>query len=155
MRWREVLPPREFSQIMHIASVWAAFDIGWQGYSGKQAFPNCHKATRAVRNLPLVPSIIVESVRGVHHYWLLDEPMKVLDVARIDKGLQTMDMYFRYEREVKIDTMLRVPGTFNKRIPDLRVTWKIKYMNSALRYTSEDVDWRLGQFRRWGIHLTK
>ena len=84
--------------------------------------------------------VIIESGRGLHLYWLLDEPRKVLDVARAEKELKRISMYFKCKRAVKIDTMLRLPETFNKRIPDLKGTCKIKYMNSALRYTPEDID---------------
>ncbi|MGO9568512.1 MAG: hypothetical protein ACLP5H_13310 [Desulfomonilaceae bacterium] len=140
--------------IRYITALWAALDVGG-GYSGKDAFPNCQKAARAVRNFPLAPSIIVESGRGIHLYWLLDEPMKILDVARIEKELKRISMYFKGKREVKIDTMLRLPDTFNNRITDLRVTCKIKYVNSALRYTPEDIDGCLGLLKRWGIHLTE
>ena len=138
--------------ISYITALWAALDVGG-GYSGKDAFPNYQKAARAVRNFPLAPSIIVESGRGIHLYWLLDGPMKILDVARIEKELKRISMYLKGKREVKIDTMLRLPETFNNRMPDLRVTCKIKYMNSALRYTPEDIDRCLGLLRRWGIHL--
>ena len=140
--------------IRYITTLWAALDVGG-GYSGKEAYPNCQKAARAVRNFPLAPSIIVESGRGLHLYWLLDKPMKILDVARIEKELKRISMYFKGKREVKIDTMLRLPDTFNNRITDLRVTCKIKYMNSALRYTPEDIDRCLGLLRRWGINLTE
>ena len=138
--------------IRYITTLWAALDVGG-GYSGKEAYANGQKAARAVRNFPLAPSIIVESGRGLHLYWLLDEPRKVLDVARAEKELKRISKYFKCKREVKIDTMLRLPETFNNKIPDLKGTCKIKYMNSALRYAPEDIDRCLGLLRRWGIHL--
>jgi hypothetical protein len=140
--------------IRYITALWATLDVDG-GYAGKEAYPNCQKAARAVRNFPLAPSIIVESGRGIHLYWLLDEPMKIVDVARIEKELKRISMYFKGKKEIKIDTMLRLPDSFNNRITDLRMTCKIKYMNSTLRYTPEDVDRCLGLLRRWGIHLTE
>lgn len=146
---------RRRDNFRYITALWAALDVGGGGYSGKDAFSNCQQAARAVRNFPLVPSIIVASGRGLHLYWLLDEPRKILDVARAEKELNRISIYFKCKREIKIDTMLRLPDTFNKRIPDLRGTCKIKYMNASLRYTPEDIDRCLGRLRRWGIHLTE
>jgi len=141
--------------VHYITALWAAFDIGGGGYSGKGAFHDCQKAARAVRNFPLVPSVIVESGRGAHLYWLFDQPLKVSDAAAIEKALKRIGIYFKCKRESRIDTMLRLPGTFNNRVPELRRTCKIKYINSGFRYKPEDVDRCLGTLRRWGIHLAE
>src|SRR5208283_6205893 len=90
----ETMKHRRMS-IRYITALWAALDVGGGGYSGKDAFPDCQKAARTVRNFPLVPSIVVESGRGLHLYWLLDEPMKVLDVARAEKELKRISLYFK------------------------------------------------------------
>ncbi len=47
-----------------------------------------------------------------------------------------------------------LPGTLNN-TPSMRVTCKVKYMNSAFRYTPKDIDGCLGMLGRLGIHLTE
>jgi hypothetical protein len=149
---REKMKPHR-GNIRYITALWAALDVGEGGYSGKDAFQNCQQAARAVRNFPLAPSIVAESGRGVHLYWLLDQPMVVFDVARIQKELNRISVYFKCKREVKIDAMLRLPGTFNNK-PPLRTLCKTKYMNSESRYAPEDIDRCLGMLKRLGIHPT-
>jgi hypothetical protein len=145
---------RRRDNFRYITALWTALDVGGSGYSGKDAFDNCQQAARAVRLFPLAPSIVVESGRGVHLYWLLEQPMIVFDAARIEKALARISMYFKCKREVTIDAMLRLPGTFNNK-QSMKMTCKVKYMNSAFRYTPEDIDRCLVTLRRSGIHLTE
>jgi len=67
-------------------------------------------------------------------------------------GLAT---YFKCKREVKIDTILTLRGTFDNRVPDPGITCEINYINLVIRYTPHDTDLCLGVLRRWGIHLVK
>ncbi len=47
---------------------------------------------------------------------------------------------FQVQKRSKIDMMLRLRGTFSNRVPDLRMTCKVKYVNSAIRYAPQDTD---------------
>ncbi len=140
--------------VRHITALWATLDIAGGGHSGKDAFQNCQRAARAVRHFPLVPSMIVESGRGLHLYWLLDQPMQIVDAAKIEEGLKKIGLFFKCKKEAKIHTMLRLPGTFNNEILHLRTVCKIKYINSEFRYTPEDIARCLAKLKRLGIRVT-
>jgi hypothetical protein len=139
--------------IRYINALWAALDIGDGGYSRKDAFQNCQQAARAVRNFPLRPSIVVESGQGIHLYWLLNQPMIVFDVTKIQNALKRISVYFNCKRDMNIEAMLRLPGTFNNK-PPMKRACKIKYTNSELRYTPEEFDQCLATLKQLGIHLT-
>jgi hypothetical protein len=51
--------------------------------------------------------------------------------------------------------MLRLRGAFDNPVPDLRMTCKIRYVNSAIRYAHQDTDLCPGMLGRWGIHLAE
>lgn len=128
----------ERQYVQYITALWAGLDFTADGYSGKSHyFANKAHAAKAVRSFPLPPSIIVESGWGVHLYWLLTEMTPVTDIDKIERILAKINTYFRCTSPVKIDSVLRLPGTFNCRMPGELAKCHAKYLNADFRYELE------------------
>lgn len=122
--------------IRFMTALWAGLDVGGEGYSGKSSnFQDVSLAAKAVRSFPLPPSIVVESGRGVHLYWLLQEVTPVTDIAAVEGLLTRISHYFLCKRPITLDSFLRLPETTNCKIPSQPLPCTIKYINNNFRYT--------------------
>ncbi|MBI4962906.1 MAG: hypothetical protein HY913_06505 [Desulfomonile tiedjei] len=129
----------ERAQISYITAVWAGLDFNSSGYSGANTyFSNKSQAAKAIRSFPLPPSIIVESGWGVHLYWLLKEVMPLTSIETAERLLARVNNYFLCQTTVKIDSVMRLPGTFNGRVPGQLANCFVKYVNHDFRYTLDD-----------------
>jgi len=127
--------------VQYVTAVWAGLDFTADGYSGKSLyFANKAHAAKAIRSFPLPPSIIVESGWGVHLYWLLKEMTRVTDIIKIERILTKLNSYFRCTSPVRIDSTLRLPETFNCRMPGELTRCYAKYVNSDFRYDLEEFE---------------
>lgn len=125
----------EKTNIRYLVALWAGLDLAADGYSGKSNyFTDMSYAAKAVRSFPIPPSIVVESGWGVHMYWLLQELTEVTNIARVEKILTRINGYFQCKREIGIDSVMRLPDTFNCKIPSNVVNCTIKYLNAEFRY---------------------
>lgn len=131
----------ERSRIRYITALWAGVDLGPNGYSGNETyFDGPSNAAKAVRSFPLPPSIIVESGNGMHLYWLFDDVMEITDPRWVEYQLRRINRYFQCRSEVKIDSVMRLPGTFNSRTTGRPRPCDVKYLNTDFRYTPEDFE---------------
>jgi hypothetical protein len=125
----------EKANIRYLVALWAGLDLAADGFAGKtDYFTDMSYAAKAVRSFPIPPSIVVESGWGVHLYWLLHGVTEIPNVARIESLLRVINGYFQCKREIGVDSMMRLPETFNCKIPSNVVTCTIKYLNSEFRY---------------------
>ena len=137
---RETMKPDK-AHVRFVSALWAGLDLGPDGYSGREHFfSGPSRAAKAVRSFPLPPSIIVESGWGMHLYWLLNKMWQINDRERIDGLLRKIAHYFQCGNEVSIDAGLRLPGTYNCKMPGKSVICRIKYMNTDFRYHLEDFE---------------
>lgn len=126
-------------QISYITALWAGLDFNSSGFSGPNLyFSNKAQAAKAIRSFPLPPSIIVESGWGVHLYWLLEGVVPLTSIGAAEQILAAINGYFLCRSEVKIDSMMRLPATFNGRVPGELTNCFVKYVNQDFRYTLED-----------------
>jgi hypothetical protein len=138
--------PRESMQpgpknVKYLTSLWAGLDFGPEGHSGRASyFKVLPLAALAIRRFPLPPSIIVESGWGVHLYWLLKEPMKVTNVARVERVLRSLNNYFHCQGDSSIGSTLRLPETTNCKMPSESTYCKLKYINERFRYKIKDFE---------------
>lgn len=131
---RENMKP-ERAYIRYLTALWAGLDFGSEGYSGKNVyFSSTSQAAKAVRSFPLPPSIIVESGRGMHLYWLLNEVTFVASPQLVEALLRKISDYFQCQTEVPIDSCLRLPGTINCKMPGQRLSCEVKFVNTDFRY---------------------
>ncbi|MEJ2716049.1 MAG: hypothetical protein P8182_02760 [Deltaproteobacteria bacterium] len=138
--------PRETMQpgpkhIKYLTALWAGMDFGPEGHSGRASyFKVLPLAALAIRRFPLPPSVIVESGWGVHLYWLLKKPMKVTNVARVERVLRSLNNYFHCQGGSSIGSTLRLPDTTNCKMPSESTDCKLKYINDRFRYGIEEFE---------------
>jgi hypothetical protein len=125
----------EKNHIRYLVALWAGLDLDPEGYSGKHThFFGHSQAAKAIRSFPLPPSIVVESGRGVHLYWLLKEVTPIADADAVERLLGTINSYFQCKSEVGIDSMLRLPDTSNAKVSSAPTECRVKYLNPDFRY---------------------
>jgi hypothetical protein len=130
-------PGKQF--IKYAVALWAGLDLGPEGHSGKHVyFFGQPQAAKAVRSFPLPPSIIVESGRGLHLYWLLREVTPLTNIDEFDSLLTALSEYFQCQTGSTAEALLRLPDTVNCKIPSHHVNCRVKYINADFRYDIQD-----------------
>ncbi len=131
----------EKEHVQYIVALWADLDIGSEGHEEKQVFfQGPQEAAKAIRSFPRAPSIIVESGRGAHLYWLLKQVTPVTDVDKVEKILRNMSDHLGCDTDVNLDTVLRLPETVNTKIPGKPVNCDVKFINANFRYSLQDFE---------------
>jgi hypothetical protein len=131
----------EKEHIHYIVALWADLDIGQEGHEDKQRFfEGPQEAARAIRSFPRAPSIIVESGRGAHLYWLLKQVSEVSDPDRVENALRNINEYLHCDTDVTLETVLRLPETVNTKIPGKPVNCEVKFINTNFRYSIQDFE---------------
>ncbi len=126
-------PGKEF--VRYLTAVWAGLDIGPDGYSGKEKhFVSDKQAVIAIRSFPLEPSIVVQSGRGLHLYWLLKEIKEVSDPQGVEAVLRRVSDFFQCPSEVSLEATLRLPETWNPKHPSLPIECRVHHLDSSVRY---------------------
>lgn len=129
------------ASIQYLVALWAGLDISPEGYSGKQVyFFGQAQAAKAVRSFPLPPSIIVESGAGLHLYWLLKRITPIEDMEALEDLLGRINLYFQCGTPSGIDTVMRLPGTANCKVPASNFSCRVKYVNTDFRYDLEEFE---------------
>lgn len=135
----------EKEHIHFLVALWADLDIGSEGHEEKKVYyEGPQQAAKAIRSFPRAPSIIVESGRGAHLYWLLKEVNEVKDPEQFKRVIRTISDHLQCDTDVSLDTVLRLPETFNTKIAGKTVACDVKFINPNFRYTLQDFE-NLGQ----------
>ncbi len=131
----------EKEHIHYIVALWADLDIGSEGHEEKKVFfEGPQQAAKAIRSFPRAPSIIVESGRGAHLYWLLKQVTEVTDPEKVEKVLRNISEHLQCDTDINLDTVLRLPETVNTKIPGKPVNCDVKFINPNFRYTIQDFE---------------
>jgi hypothetical protein len=131
----------EKEYVHYIVALWADLDIGSEGHEEKKTFfEGPQQAARAIRSFPRAPSIIVESGRGAHLYWLLKEVTEVSDAERVERILKNIGNHLNCDTDIDLDTTLRLPETVNTKIAGKPVNCDVKFINPNFRYTLQDFE---------------
>jgi hypothetical protein len=131
----------EKEHIQYIVALWADLDIGPEGHEEKQIFfEGPQQAAKAIRSFPRAPSIIVESGRGAHLYWLLKQVTPVTDAEKVEKILRNISEHLKCDTDINIDTVLRLPETVNTKIAGKPVNCDVKFINPNFRYSLQDFE---------------
>jgi hypothetical protein len=131
----------EKEHVHYAVAVWADLDIGPDGHEEKsRVFEGPQHAAKAIRSFPKPPSIIVESGRGAHLYWLLKNVTEVNDPERVEKVLRNISDHLGCDTDINLDTVLRLPETVNTKIPGKPVNCDVKFINANFRYSIQDFE---------------
>jgi hypothetical protein len=143
---REKMKPGK-EHIRHVTAIWAGLDIGPDGYSGKERhFATDRLAIMAVKSFPLQPSAVVLSGRGLHLYWLLKEVTEVSDPEVTENALRRIAEFFQCGSQVGLDSVLRLPETWNPKHMGHPMECRVQHLDTSLRYDFrelEEVDVRM------------
>ena len=126
--------------IKYLVALWADLDIGAETHSTRYCFKDAEQAAAAIRAFPREPSIIVNSGRGRHLYWLLESPQEIVDPKHLDKVLSTICLRIGCRPLTAPDTELRLPGTLNNKIAHKPVRCNVEALKPSLRYSLEDFE---------------
>lgn len=99
----------------------AEVDYGQDGHKKNSIHENYEKALAAINNFSPKPTMVNHSGGGFHCYWVLESPLNVKDT-----GLQKVESINRNLSEAlggdrgtqDISRVLRIPGTYNFKLPD-------------------------------------
>jgi hypothetical protein len=133
----------EKEHVHYLVALWADLDIGPEGHESKdknKVFEGPQQAAKAIRNFPRAPSIIVESGRGAHLYWLLKQVQEIGDHARVESLLRKISDHLKCDTDVSLDTVLRLPETINTKVPGKPVGCEVKFVNTNFRYSIQDFE---------------
>ena len=116
--------------VISVPGVWADIDIGGAAHKAKDLPCSEEEALSLVDAVGLPPSVIVRSGFGLQVYWLFREPFVIeteaerQELKALSRRFQQMLRLQARGRGWSIDPtadlcrVLRVPGTFNRKIPD-------------------------------------
>jgi hypothetical protein len=137
---REKMKPGS-EHVRHLTAVWAGFDIGPDGYSGKEKhFLNEKQAIMAVKSFPLEPSAMIQSGRGFHLYWLLKEFKEVTDVKAVEEVLRRVSDFFQCASEVNLDATLRLPETWNPKHAANPTFCRVHHIDTSAKYHFDEFE---------------
>lgn len=116
--------------IIHIPAVWADID-----------FKNTpqDKADRLLSELPVKPSVIIESGGGYHVYWFLKEPAGAENIPMVQAVNRKLASFLEADFGVcDASHILRMPGTLNHKYSPARTVTVKDY--TGARYNLEEFD---------------
>jgi hypothetical protein len=124
--------------IRFVTALWASLDVAYDGFAGKDGrYASLDEARAAATDLPLAPSIVVSSGRGLHLYWLLKEVKEIAFPEAAETLLSRLNLRFRCATDVPLDSALRLPGTINQRCSPVAYC-RVETLDAGKRYSGTD-----------------
>ncbi|MDY0045712.1 MAG: phage/plasmid primase, P4 family [Syntrophales bacterium] len=126
--------------IQYLSAFHAEIDYGATGHKKETPHTTYEEALSAIESFNPEPTIIIHSGGGFHCYWVLSNPVKVDAIGSqilesINKNLSEKLGGDRGTQD--ISRVLRIPGTFNFKIPDNPREVSLIF-NSHKKYKYED-----------------
>ncbi len=137
-----------------LGGLWAEVDYQGPGHKGKGLPPDIAAAQGLLADLKLQPSAVVASGGGLHAYWLLHEVWELDSDEERSKAHATVSRLqaaLRAEARAKgwnagvdpiadLARVLRVPGSWNRKVKDRPVEVEILSIDPGLRYDPLDFE---------------
>jgi len=142
----------EATDMAAIGALWADIDLAGPAHPGKALPANIDEVEGLLAELPLAPSVVVDSGHGVHPYWLLKEPWVFENeadrrrAATFSHSWHGLVCRMAERRGWKLENLgglarvLRVPGTVNHKLPDQPAPVRILRYDATLRYNLDDFE---------------
>jgi P4 family phage/plasmid primase-like protien len=146
--------------VVSVPGVWADIDFGSEAHKAQDLPRTEAEALTIVETVGLEPSVIVRSGFGLHVYWLFDRPVRMgtdaerqwmKSLSRRFQNLlrlQARSLGWTVDPTADLCRVLRVPGTFNRKVPDAVRPVTAEY--SGKTYTVDDIGERLGGMEEAG-----
>jgi len=108
------------SNIHWIAAFHAEIDYGTTGHKKESEYDNYEDALAGIMAYEIQPTVINHSGGGFHCYWVLNDPPKISEISI--KAIENVNKALTVKLKGDVGTqninrVLRVPGTFNFKIP--------------------------------------
>ncbi|NLX59679.1 MAG: DUF3987 domain-containing protein [Phycisphaerae bacterium] len=135
-----------------IGGLWCDIDRAGPAHPDKPLPVTMEEVEGLLSELPLSPSIIVDSGHGAHAYWLFREVWLFEDdadrqkAAALARGWHGLVCRLAETKGWKLENLsdlarvLRVPGTVNHKVPDHPVAVRILRYDATLRYNPSDFE---------------
>ena len=113
----------------------------WADVDGKDFAGGAAEAFKQVKEFPIPPTIVVDSGRGYHCYWVLKEPIISITKEQQTQLKQTLagvvGRLGADSSKLHLDSCLRLPGTFNIKDPE-PTECKVLVLNKEKTYNLAD-----------------
>jgi hypothetical protein len=133
-----------------IAGLWADIDFAAEGHQKPNLPPSLEAAMALVNDMPLAPTIVVNSGHGLHAYWLFHEPWEFAsDQDREEAAWMARLWQTAIKARAKVlgpwdvdsthdlTRVLRVPGTMNRKGTPVPVSYIVE---DGPRHSHDDVE---------------
>lgn len=133
----------EKKNIHYLTTFHAEIDYGSIGHKNK-SLPGKDDALFAINNFIVKPTLVLQSGGGFHVYWVLNEPLQIksdgdFTIETIEGINSTLSKRLGGDSGTQdISRILRVPGTFNYKIPE-NPREVVIVENTGCRYSFDDL----------------
>jgi hypothetical protein len=140
----------KLDDVIGIPSVWDDIDIQGPAHKKERLPATREEALAFLAELPLAPSLIVDSGWGIQPHWLLDRPWIFADaterreaaalVQRFQAAIHQQSTAYGWTLDSTHDLtrVLRIPGTINHKLAPVPVRMLVR--NPDLRYSRADFE---------------
>ena len=107
--------------VQYLSAFHAEIDYGSLGHKKPSLQESYEEALNVIQAFNLEPTIIIHSGGGFHCYWVLSNPVKVSDIgiSMLESINKALSLKLGGDPGThNIDRVLRIPGTFNFKIPE-------------------------------------
>ncbi|MDB4304172.1 hypothetical protein N9934_05230, partial [Desulfosarcina sp.] len=107
--------------VHYLVAFHAEVDYGQDGHKKKPEYETYEDALAAITAFEIPPTIVIHSGGGFHCYWVLKVPANVSEIGLANLENVNKAILTKIKADVgthNINRILRVPGTFNFKIPD-------------------------------------
>ena len=128
------------NNIQYVVAFHADIDYGDDGHKKKSNHQSREEALLAIHNFKLQPTAIVHSGGGFHCYWVLKNPINVLEVGldRLKNINKALLLELGGDKGTHdLPRILRFPGTYNFKNPENPRLVSLESINDK-KYSLED-----------------
>jgi len=127
--------------IKFLPAIWGDIDYGTEGHKKKSKYNTEQEAMGGIKIFEFPPSIITHTGHGLQPLWLLREPEEIADVNYVKGIIKGIADHLGGDSTHDIARVLRMPRTWNVKIPENPKPVKILHFDKDLRYNLSDFEY--------------